>query len=230
MDTAIGWLAPARCVICGSEGMALCTACADSEIVPYGPHCWNCGALSDGGKTCERCRRASTPLHVWLTTTYENAAQKLLKEYKFGNLRAAADVLAGLMAETFYDFHPPNIYKARPCKYLVVAVPTATSRVRQRSFDHTQLLARSVARKLKFEYSPALARLGQSRQVGASRQDRLAQKEQQYYVRFPHTVVGRHILLIDDVVTTGGTLRAATAALRAAGATRIDALIFAKRL
>ncbi len=114
--------------------------------------------------------------------------------------------------------------------YLVVPVPTATSRVRQRGFDHSILLAKHLARQLNLNYSQTLGRLGQASQVGTGRADRLKQPAGQYFVRTPWQVRGQSILLIDDVITTGGTLLSATQELRRAGAIHVDALIFAKRL
>ncbi len=226
LDLAIGWLAPPVCVICTREGSALCVSCAAAEIIPYGEHCWSCGAVSAGGRTCERCRLPGSPRHVWITTNYEAAAQELVKKYKFGHQRAAADSLADLMIQTFQDF---NGHQSLP-DYLVVPVPTATSRLRQRGFDHSVLLAKLIGRQLKLENGSVLSRLGQARQLGAKRSVRLSQPADNYLVKAPNAIKGRDILLIDDVVTTGATIRAATKVLRAAGARRVDALVFAKRL
>ena len=224
MEAAIGFLAPPQCVVCTREGWMLCAACSAAEIIPYGQHCYLCGAVSDVGRTCLRCR-PSSPRHVWLTTNYEGAAMQLVKTYKFGHQRPAAGALSGLMAETFRDFNPGGSEN-----YLVVPVPTATSRRRQRGFDHCWLLARQIAQQLDFQSCNVLGRLGQSRQLGASRNDRLAQPVDNYFVKMPKFIKGCPVLLIDDVVTTGATLRACTKALRQAGATRVDALVFAKRL
>lgn len=114
--------------------------------------------------------------------------------------------------------------------YLVVPVPTATRRIRQRSFDHSALLARTLAPKICLQNANVLGRLGQERQIGAKRSDRLSQPKGNYFVRRSQTIKGRSILLVDDVVTTGATIREVTKVLRRAGAKRIDALIFAKRL
>ncbi len=237
LDLVIGLVAPPECVSCGLEGRALCMACSASEIVVYGEHCWSCGAASPGGRTCLACRRPGSPHCVWVTTYYEGVAKKLLSVYKFAGLRAAAESLAELMAQTLEDFNDPA--DLAKLNYLIVPVPTATKRRRQRGFDHIELLAKHLAGITGLKTGDALGRLGQSRQVGAERSLRLKQAEDNYYVRLPHLVSGRNILLVDDVVTTGATLQAASKVLRQAGATNqtvhggakhVDALIFAKRL
>lgn len=223
-ETLIGWLAPARCLGCDYEGQALCEACATSEILGHGERCWRCGALTNRCRTCPRCRSFGGPRYAWITTDYVGLASCLIRAYKFGHRRYIANPLAGLMAETFL------FYNDGKEAYLVVPVPTATGRVRQRGFDHSTLLARTVARKLGLEYQAVLGRLGQASQIGARRSQRLKQPLDNYFVRLPALVAGRNVLLIDDVITTGGTLRAATKTLRTAGARHVDALVFAKRL
>jgi ComF family protein len=152
----------------------------------------------------------------------------LVKVYKFGHQRVAADSLVKLMVPTILNFN--SVDHLRVKNYLVVAVPTATGRIRHRSFDHSSYLARGIARELGFNHMNALTRIGQTRQVGAERSIRLKQAHGNYIVKYPNLITDRNILLIDDVVTTGATLRAVTKAIRAAGAAQIDALVFAKRL
>ena len=224
LESLIATLSPPECINCSKEGSALCESCSGTEIVPFGERCWRCSARSALGKTCQRCRSFGGPLFVWITTDYDDTARTLVRRFKFGQQRPVAEALARLMADTFHQFNP-----VASAGYLLVPIPTATRRVRERGFDHTALLARTLSRQLGLDSSRALGRLGQARQLGALRTARLAQAEGSYYVRLPTHIKGRPILLVDDVVTTGGTLRAATKALRAAGAKRVDALIFAKR-
>jgi ComF family protein len=226
-DLAIGLLAPPCCVVCQTEGMALCSNCAKTKIIAYGERCFDCGRRSLGSRTCKKCR-PSAPRHVLITTNYEDAASKLIKTYKFGHQRAAAESLANLMIKTLLSFD--DLEKIKKIDYLIVPVPTASRRIRQRSFDHSALLAHKIARKLGINYLNVLSRFGQSQQVGAKRVERLRQPAGKYLVKYPHLISARNILLIDDVVTTGATLRAVTKALREANAARVDALIFAKRL
>lgn len=181
--------------------------------------------MSSNGRTCPRCRRPGSPACVWIATNHEGLAREFLHTYKFDHQRAASEDLARLMTRNFMD-NNGSAYS----NYLVVAVPTATSRVRERGFDHSGLLARKIARSLGLECQPVLRRFGQTRQVGSKRADRQAQIAGRFWVKKHSVVVGRQILLIDDVITTGATLYSASKTLRLAGATQVDALIFAKQL
>jgi ComF family protein len=227
LGSMIGWLAPPVCINCGEEGRSLCTGCATTEILAYGSHCWRCGAVTLAGHTCSSCAYLKGPTHVWITTTYDQVAKELLKVYKFGHQRAAAYPISELMSETFLSFHSDADIVRK--NYLVIPIPTASSRIRQRSFDHSALLARNVALTLRLRSQSSLRRLGQTRQVGAQRDLRAKQLKGAFYLN-SKSITGRNILLIDDVVTTGATLIEATHTLRQAGAKHVDALVFAKRL
>lgn len=227
LEIAIGWLAPSECIGCSFEGAALCQNCQLTEIIPYGERCYNCNKMSPNSMTCAKCRPGS-PSYVWVCTDYEKLAKDLVQKLKFSHQRAAAIPLAQLMTDTLLTFVADDEIRAK--NYLIIPVPTATGRVRERSFDHTVLLARCIAKNISLEVRFNLKRLGQSRQVGAKRSVRQAQATGNYYLNKPQQIKGRNILLIDDVVTTGATLRAATRVLRQAGAKSVDALVFAKKL
>lgn len=225
LDRAIGWLAPVDCLGCGEEGQSVCVGCRTAEILPYGQHCAFCGTASPGCRTCLKCRPGA-PRHAWVATDYSGLAKEVIRTYKFVHQRTAANNIAEVIAEKIRA----HVDQLELAKYVVVHVPTATSRRRQRGFDHAELLARKVAQRLGLKHQPALGRLGQSRQVGLARASRLALSDNKYFAR-PHLPLkGKNILIIDDVITTGGTLKAVTKTLRQAGARRVDAAVFAKRI
>jgi competence protein ComFC len=228
LDTLVGLLAPPICVGCATEGANICLVCAEANIIPYGERCFNCAALSAGAKTCDKCRSAGFPRHVIVVTDYNGLAKDLIQVYKFGHQRVAAGSIANLMAEAFLAFNTDEDISV--ADYLAVAVPSASSRTRQRGFDHSVILANAISKKLNIQTCNAIKRFGQSRQVGKTRKERFEQAADSYSVSSSQAVLGRNILLIDDVVTTGATLSAAAKALRKAGAKRVDALVFAKRL
>jgi len=224
-ETAIGVFTPPECLNCGAEGSSLCEVCSKVLITPFGERCWRCNALSPGCQTCTSCRRTGSLVFVWIVTDHDNTARDLLSLYKFGHNRAAAGAISDLMVEKFGELNRDKV-----SDYLVLPVPTASRRVRERGFGHAELLAKKIAIKLGAEYANGLRRLGQSRQLGSTREARLKQLSTSFAAKNPKNIAGRKILLIDDVVTTGGTIIAAAQALRAAGAGQINALLFAKRL
>ena len=163
-----------------------------------------------------------------MATDYEGLAAELVKAYKFGHTRSVGLELANLMLETLELFCTQE--ELARLNYLIVPVPTATSRVRERSFDHAALLAANLAKRLNLPSTSAVRRLDQHRQVGAKRAERLKQGADSYRIFRPERIKGRNILVIDDVITTGATLKTVTQVLRKAGAKRVDALVFAKSI
>jgi ComF family protein len=139
---------------------------------------------------------------------------------KFSRARAAANIVGQLTVEAL-----PYLQ----AEYVVVPVPTAAKRVRQRGYDHAALIARELARHEGLTMHMLLKRLGNARQVGASREVRLTQLQGAFYVPRPERVHGKDILLVDDILTTGGSVEQAARALRQAGARSVAAVIFAKK-
>lgn len=218
LDRLIGKIAPHNCLACGAEGYLLCAACTDRLAAVPG-HCYRCEKLSPGGLTCETCRPASRLYRVQVATAYDGSAKALIWQLKLAGARAAVRIMARRMAALVkYDATTP----------VVIPVPTATSRVRQRGYDQAELLARELARQTRLPYLDCLARHGQAHQHGVPRQQRLTQLGSAFRVVRPKAVRGANILLVDDVITTGATLEAAAATLKAAGAARIDAVVFAR--
>jgi ComF family protein len=155
---------------------------------------------------------------VQVATPYNQFAKDVVWKLKFGHAPAAVKPITRVMADRL----------AFDARTMLVPVPTATSRARQRGFDHARLLARQLSRRTEVSYAGILARTGQARQVGANRKERAEHLRAAFWVKQPETVRGKHVVLIDDVLTTGATLEAAASVLRQAGAMRVDAIVFAQ--
>lgn len=215
-------IAPTYCLGCGVEGSSLCTACTSVKLNPYGSRCYVCARLNPNSQTCSKCSRLGGPRHVWISCVYDELVGQLIEAYKYDCNRQVAANLSTIMTN--------NFALNKKLDYMLVSLPAAPTRRRERGFDHALLLAKLIASKYGLTYSSALGRHGDLRQVGSSRTQRFKQAKASYFTAKPKTVAGRNVLLIDDVVTTGATLQAAAKALRAAGAKQIDALVFAKRV
>jgi ComF family protein len=211
-------IAPHECLQCTTEGSLLCENCMQKLPLPDST-CYRCEQSTTNFVTCKSCSRNSLLHSVVPYTQYVGIAKDLIWNLKFSRTKAAArDIARQLHIPTSHDGHP----------MVIIFVPTATSRIRVRGYDQARLIAQSLARLHRITLMPALVRIGQHRQVGASGQMRRAQLHQAFRTTYKAQVAGKHIVLVDDVVTSGATLDAAATVLKKAGAWRIDASIFAR--
>jgi ComF family protein len=214
-------LAPPLCIGCGDEGRCLCAACARN--LPYRkPACVCCGRNNGDGRSCHGCRRQTALSGLTIIGSYEGVVRQLVLGLKYEHQRLAAEPLGTLLAHRL-----AQALSSTPSFQVVTSVPTASSRLRQRGFDHARLLARAVAAELALPYRPLLYRHSNVRQVGSGRAQRLSQVEGLFHAIGPTPAA---ILLIDDVTTTGATLNACATALRKGGAAAVWAAVAARDL
>lgn len=217
LDQIIGVLAPHNCLNCQTEGKLLCQECVHKlQIIPS--RCYRCHKLTDESRTCKTCRKMSHLYRLQVGTIYEGLAKSLVWQLKYAGAQAAAKEIA--------DFLATRTKLIDNC--LIVPVPTATSRVRKRGYDQAKLIGRSLAKQLGLQYLDCLARIGQTHQIGARRELRLKQLSSVFRVKAGQSVRGLHIILIDDVVTTGASLESAARCLKNEGAARVEAIVFAQ--
>ncbi|HEX4752323.1 MAG TPA: phosphoribosyltransferase family protein [Solirubrobacterales bacterium] len=129
--------------------------------------------------------------------------------------------VAGLMADRMHWLAPGHLLGG-----VVVPVPAAPPRLRRRGFDPAGELAAALAERLGAELEPCLARRGSGHQVGRRRAERIGRPPRIEAIG----EAPRSVVLVDDVLTTGATLTSCAMALRGAGAKRVIALTFTRRL
>jgi len=181
------------------------------------------GCDEPGAPICRTCRfalvsraDAGGPEGVLVAAPFSGRVRDVLLGFKYRNRRAVGGHLAGLLV---------NRLAAGGRRVDVVTwAPTSARRRRERGFDQAELVARQVARQLGVPCRRLLERTGDAGpQTGRSRVGRL---DAPVFRVHPHVPPAR-VLLVDDVVTTGATLRAAADALVAAGAADVLPAAFA---
>ncbi len=194
------------------------------------PLCAACGrSCRPEAVICSRCARrlaAAEPLlgkgppgldRAWSSAAHDGVARDLITALKFRRLLP----VAGLLAERIHWLAPAHMLSGA-----IVPVPPAPLRLRRRGFDPTGEIATALAARLEAPLETCLVRRGGGRQVGRRRAERIAHPPR-IQIR---SAAPRSVLLVDDVLTTGATLSACAQALRAAGAARVVAVTFARRL
>jgi len=217
------WLFALRCMACGEpgqEGRDLCGAC-HADLPWQGPACLRCALPIPLAGTCGHCLQSSPPLgELHAVFDYAFPLDRLLPRLKFHRDFAAGRVLAQCMADRLAALPRPGA---------MVPIPLHRARLRHRGYDQALELARPLARALGI---PLVDRaLGRRKTTRA--QSRLDADARQRNLRDAfHVDAGiplpPHVVLVDDVMTTGATLHAAAGVLHRAGVARVDAWVCAR--
>lgn len=200
-------IAPHSCRGCGRIGEAICGCCKNYITANKMCICPACKKPTRGGN-CNDCESLPS---VFIVGWRDELIGELVHDFKYNSKRALARPLAELL-----EARLPKIDDV-----IVVPLPTIGRHIRERGFDHTRLIAKNLV-KLRpgWKIQKILVRQKNTVQVGADRDARLTQAEAAYAVS-GEVSSGAKYLLIDDVWTTGASMKAAVKKLQEAGARKI---------
>lgn len=207
LSALLDLLYPPRCVVCDGAGAWLCDQCLASAPLFEGQDAcrpWHTSGDQEGGLVC------SVGPHV-------SPLRRAVHALKYEGARVLSAPLGDLLASAWRD-------RAIPVD-LVIPVPLHRQRLRQRGYNQSLLLARELARRLELPLSHgSLIRARNTpSQVGLSRQERWDNVRGAFRT-ISQEPGGARVLLVDDVMTTGATLRACSLALKKGGAKEVVCL------
>lgn len=212
------WLYPPTCLLCGDPGdrsLDLCRPCADS-LPRIGTACPRCALplAASGLFLCGACQKrppAFDAAHALFH--YQEPVAHLIRGLKFGARYAGARLLGTLLTDHLAE------RAGRP--EAIIPVPLHSGRYRERGFNQSIEIARTVSRRLHLPLD-----LESCRRVRATpAQTRLPAGERRKNLRRAFAadpLPFRHVAILDDVVTTGTTANEVAKALRRAGAERVE--------
>ena len=223
---AVDFALPPRCAGCGSivaEMHTFCSACWQGVTWCGDSGCQQCGMPLEATDehSCGRCL-VKPPMiaRTRAAMEYGDVARSLVMKLKYGRKVGAAETMATFMSP-LAESGPESI---------LAPVPLHRSRLWSRGFNQSALIARSLATRLGIEVSNDLVkrvrRTRPLRGMGITQRNREVARA--FAVPEREKVDGRHILLIDDVLTSGSTSDACAKVLLKAGASRVDLLCFAR--
>lgn len=222
-DVLLDSLLPPRCVGCGRRGIEVCAQCI-ARLRPLGSAiCPRCSLPSPAGRVCQRCVRGNPRLRALLAAyPFEGVLRVAIIAFKFQSRTRLARFLVSVLATPL---------AARPLLVdLVAPVPLSASRLRERGYNQSELLARPLAALRDWPLAPQLiVRTRETDpQTALPARERVKNVRGAFAVTQPDLVAGRRVLLVDDVCTTGATLEACAAPLLDAGAAGVWAVVVAR--
>ena len=237
-------LLPSCCSLCGSflprlSETPVCESCW-GEVSGNREHCCaRCGedlfepVTGAAVRDCRACRTAP-PAFVRMVSAgvYEGAMRHAIQAFKYDRMSALAPELGRRLAEAI-----ATMAADAPREMLVVAVPLHRERMAQRGFNQARLLASEAIRilatrhpawQLELSSRMLVRQRSTESQAGLTPRQRRLNLRGAFLVSDPEAVRGRHVLLVDDIYTTGATARACSLVLAEAGAASVRVATLAR--
>ena len=221
----VDFLFPRWCVGCGREGEFICPSCRRSLPRVMPPLCPRCGKPRPSGTLCPTCVSWQAEIDgIRSPFRFDGVMRQAIHQLKYRNLRALAEPLAKLLN----DYLATNPIPGE----VLVPVPLHQKRLRERGYNQSRLLAKELGKLTNLPVVDDCL----IRQRHAPPQARSSTVEERRrnvagaFVCRDHRLQDKQVLLIDDVSTSGATLDAGAAALKAARATSVWGLVLAREI
>ncbi len=232
LQIIFNFILPPRCLICGKEVAdegRLCAECFShvNFIVP--PYCQKCGkpfdySIPDQALLCPDCLSHKFPFRMCRSAVvYDENSKKLILDFKFFDHLENKSLLANWLFLAGKDIFNADVD-------LIIPVPLHFSRLLKRKYNQSAVLCDALS---KLTHIPAnykaLRKIKHTLpQVSCNGKQRLKNVRNAFDVIHPEMIKNKRIVLVDDVFTTGSTLKECARALKKSGAKSVDALTIAR--
>ena len=226
LDSVLDFIFPPTCAGCGATGSLICANCENKFVWIKEPICVTCGQPTLELGKCAQCTKVPPAIdQIRAPILYTEGVTRIIHNLKYYDQFALAKPLAQLMSAAVPQFKLP--FESN----LILPIPLHKKREKERGYNQAGLLAKELGKLLNLPVSQnALRRVRQTEsQAKLTREERMENMSSAFEAD-GDVVQQKHILLIDDVCTTGATLFAAAAQLKAAGACSVSGLCVARAL
>lgn len=237
----LDFIFPKFCLGCNKFGTYFCSACA-RQIKQGNLICPSCERASIGGLIHPLCCKKYGLDGLWSLGIYEDPLKKVIQKLKYRFVKDLAEVLTDLMIQYWARFSPQfleDIKKDGGKGWVVVPVPLHPKRQKYRGFNQSAQMGKLLAQKLGLKYEEALKRISFTEpQVGLKGKERrqnlkgafaLSSNHKPSHPKDDQPMAGAiSYLLVDDVWTTGSTLKECCSVLKKGGAKKVWAITLAR--
>lgn len=209
------------CLMCAAPAnntLSLCQVCIDSLPPAPSPSCQQCG-LATQGEVCGNCLKH--PPHYDETTalfSYAFPADAILQHYKYNNALYLSQTFGYLLAEEMMHFDIDAI----------IPMPLHPTRLQERGFNQSLEIAKVIAKQLNLVIDAASCSKTKNTPPQASLPLKERLKNMKGAFNCKQSMAGKHIALIDDVMTTGASLNELAKTIKQAGAAKVSCYVLAR--
>lgn len=225
-------LYPKRCVGCKKTGIYFCASCQAGSRLHFPQVCPVCERASADGVTHKRCKKRSAPDGLTALWAYEGTPRKLILKLKYKFVSDIAECCVTIVANLLENLHQstPDAPKWGVDEFCIVPIPLYWTRENWRGFNHAEELAKLLAKEMDWQFANLLIRKKlTSPQVGLKEKDRKKNIEGAFSIDGRLTIQPfSHVVLFDDVWTTGATMKEACRVLKKAGVKSVWCLTLAR--
>jgi ComF family protein len=226
MRAVLDLLLPSQCAACARllDGLLyFCAECQPQLEHVEAPWCPSCGEPQTKAGPCPRCIASPPPMQrSFAPFVHHGPLARAIHRWKYEDHPELTRSLAALLVQNAEDF-------LRGAPDVMVALPLHEHRFRERRYDQARLLTEELAKLTQRKVLDSALRRARAtrRQVGLSEADR-EENVRGAFDASSSACLGQSILLVDDVLTTGATVRSAASSMRTAGAISVWVLTLAR--
>lgn len=212
-ENALDFLYPTKCGICGKidkEGLCKCCEIMMKQLQKE--------------EYIEKVEKSDAFDKRFSLFPYTGFIRELLLSYKFQDASYLATTFTKILLKNENCCRFINLYD------IIIPVPIHQKRYRQRGYNQSELIARKLANatKLGLEVTTLQKKMDNEAQSRLDKKDRFNNVEGVYFLKNKEKIQEKHILLLDDIYTTGATVNACSSCLKQAKIKSIGVLTIAK--
>ncbi len=217
-------VAPVSCLLCGADSTAgpACTGCLSDLPWHRQPHCPQCATPTPGGQTCGACLKHPPAFDRTVAAlAYAFPLDRLIPRLKYHSQLAIAPLLGQSLVRAA---------AAHPRPDCLIPMPLHPARIRERGFNHATEIARVAASQLGLPLDTQSCQRIRDTPPQMSLKHDARRRNVRGAFTCTSAVEGKHIALVDDVMTTGTSLDELAATLKRAGAREVTCWVAARTL
>ncbi len=194
--------------------------------------CPECDRSALGGQTHSICKSKFGLDGLWSLGIYEKPLKQAIQTLKYKRVKELAEILTNITIEYWAKYQPfvlDQIKKSRGEGWVVVPIPLHWWRENNRGFNQSSIISQLLSEKLGLKYLDAIKRIKYTKpQVKLKGRERHQNIKNAFSLNTKYNIQNTYVLLIDDVWTTGSTLRECCDILKRAGAKKVWAITLAR--